>query len=90
MTPGFLGVGRLYIGSPKFIRSDGGIRRLVWMPKELKTLLADDLKKRFADQGAADLMDKIADETVCEDAEKLVEHLTKVGHPALEMEPIVQ
>ena len=33
-TPGFLGVGRLYLTSRKFIAAEGGIRRLVWMPKD--------------------------------------------------------
>jgi len=37
-----------------------------------------------------DLLDKIADESICEDSEKLVEYLSSVGHPALEMDPIIQ
>ena len=32
-TPGFLGVGRLYVLSRKFISGDGGLKRLVWMPQ---------------------------------------------------------
>ena len=42
-TPGFLGVGRLYLSSPKFLSSDGGIQRLVWMPKSLKEEIKDRL-----------------------------------------------
>ena len=45
-TPGFLGVGRLYISSKKFISAEGGLKRVVWMPKELKEALGDRLKKR--------------------------------------------
>jgi hypothetical protein len=30
----------------------------------------------------------IADETICEDSEKLMEYLAKAGHPALEMDPM--
>ena len=56
------------------------------MPKELKELLADDLKKRFAEQGAPDLLDKIADETVGVDAQVIRDYLESVGHPALTME----
>jgi acetyl-CoA synthase len=88
-TPGFLGVGRLYIASRKFISADGGLKRVVWMPKELKEALADRLKKRCEEIGEAGLFDKIADETIATDAAALVEHLTKVGHPALAMEPLV-
>jgi acetyl-CoA synthase len=85
-----MGVGVNFIFSKKFLFGDGGPKRIVWMPKDLKTRIADEFKKRAEEAGVPDLLDKIADETICEDAEKLVEHLTAVGHPALEMEPIVQ
>ncbi len=89
-TPGFMGVGVNFIFSKKFLFGDGGPKRIVWMPKSLKERIAEDFKKRAAEAGVPDLLDKIADESICEDAEKLVEYLTSVGHPALEMEPIVQ
>ena len=89
-TPGFMGVGVNFIFSKKFLFGDGGPKRIVWMPKALKERIAEDFKKRAAEAGVPDLLDKIADESICEDAEKLVEYLTSVGHPALEMEPIVQ
>jgi len=88
-TPGFLGVGRLYIASRKFISAEGGLKRVVWMPKELKEALADRLKKRCAEIGEPDLLDKIADETVATDAAALVAYLEKVRHPALSMPPLV-
>jgi acetyl-CoA synthase len=87
-TPGFLGVGRLYVTSRKFISGDGGLGRMVWMPKELKEFLADKLKVRGEEIGIPNFIDMIADETICDDAEKLVEHLTAVGHPALAMPPM--
>jgi acetyl-CoA synthase len=88
-TPGFLGVGRLYIISKKFISAEGGLKRVVWMPKELKEALADKLKKRCAEEGVPELFDKIADETVTTDAASLVECLTKAAHPALTMPPLM-
>ena len=88
-TPGFMGVGRLYIISKKFISADGGLRRLVWMPKELKEALADKLKKRGEEEGDPDFINKIADETVATTSEQLVEYLQKVGHPAVQMEAIM-
>jgi acetyl-CoA synthase len=84
-TPGFMGCGKVFLTSKKFLAAEGGFQRLVWMPKELKTLLADDLKKRFTEQGAPDLLDKIADETVGADAAVVKEFLEKNGHPALRM-----
>jgi acetyl-CoA synthase len=88
-TPGFLGVGRLYVLSRKFIPADGGLRRLLWMPKDLKEFYGERLKARAAEEGVPDLVDKIADETVATTGEELVEYLTKVGHPALEMEALL-
>jgi len=88
-TPGFLGVGKLYIVSKKFISAEGGLKRVVWMPKELKELLADKLKKRSQDLGEPDLIDKIADETAAVTSEDLLKFLEKVKHPVLEMEPLI-
>jgi len=88
-TPGFMGIGVNFITSKKFLSGDGGIKRVVWMPKVLKERIAEEFKKRAEDAGAPNLLDKIADETICEDSEKLLEYLTSVGHPALEMEPMI-
>ena len=88
-TPGFLGVGKLYITSKKFISAEGGLKRVVWMPKELKEMLADKLKIRAAQIGEPLLMDKIADETVAISSEELLVFLEKAGHPALSMEPMI-
>ena len=59
-----------------------------YRPKELKDFLRDKLVERGTEMGDPDFVDKIADETVVETGEQLVEFLTKVGHPALEMEPL--
>jgi acetyl-CoA synthase len=88
-TPGFMGIGINFISSKKFLLGDGGIKRIVWMPKSLKERISEDFLKRCADEGAPNLLDMIADETICEDSEKLLEHLAAVGHPALEMSSIL-
>ncbi|MEE4310776.1 MAG: acetyl-CoA decarbonylase/synthase complex subunit alpha/beta [candidate division KSB1 bacterium] len=85
-TPGFMGCGKIFLTSRKFLYADGGIKRLVWMPKELKELLGPDLKKRFEEQGVPDLMDKIADETVCTEAKEVRQFMEKVDHPAIHMD----
>ncbi|NLE57415.1 MAG: acetyl-CoA decarbonylase/synthase complex subunit delta, partial [Planctomycetes bacterium] len=85
-TPGFMGCGKVFLTSRKFLFAEGGHKRVIWMPKELKTLLADDLKKRFAEQGAPDLLDKIADESIATDPNAIKAHMQKVGHPALTMD----
>lgn len=88
-TPGFLGVGRLYITSKKFISANGGFKRIVWMPKELKETLSDKLNERAKEIGEPDFIQKIADETVAKTAEELLPYLEKVNHPALKMEPLI-
>jgi len=89
-TPGFLGVGKLYILSKKFISAEGGLKRVVWMPKELKELLADKLKKCAQDLGDPGFVDKIADETIATTSEELIKFLKQVKHPAMvEMEPLI-
>lgn len=87
-TPGFLGIGRRYVLSEKFISYEGGLKRLVWMPKELKDEMREDLAERAAEMGEPDLVDKIADETTATDGNALVEFLAEAEHPALTMESL--
>jgi len=89
-VPGFMGCGKVFLTSKKFLFAEGGFKRLVWMPKELKELLKDDLLERFAEQDAEGLMDKIADETIASDAHSVREYMEKVKHPALEMEDMAE
>jgi acetyl-CoA synthase len=87
-SPGFLGHSRFYMGSPKFISADGGIKRLVWMPKELKEEMRDVLTKAGEREGVPDLVDKIATEEDAVEESEVLEYLQKVGHPAVEMESL--
>jgi acetyl-CoA synthase len=89
-TPGFMGCGKVFLTSKKFLFADGGHQRVVWMTKELKDLLAADLQKRFAEQGAPDLLEKIADDTITTDSHAVREFMEKVRHPALEMPDMLQ
>jgi acetyl-CoA synthase len=86
--PGFTGIGKIYISSPKFISGEGGQKRIVWMPKQLKEEVGERLKAQLEKMGLPDLFDKIATEEDCEEPDKLVEFLQAKGHPALEMESI--
>ena len=86
--PGFTGIGKIYISSPKFISGEGGQKRIVWMPKQLKEEVGERLKAQLEKMGLADLFDKIATEEDCDEPDKLVEFLQQKGHPALEMESI--
>lgn len=88
-NPGFMGIGKGFIVSRKFLYGDGGIKRIVWMTKSLKETLREAFNIRAAEEGIPDLLDRIADETVAEDAERLLDFLTNVKHPALEMEPMI-
>jgi acetyl-CoA synthase len=87
-NPGFMGIGVNFVTSKKFLHADGGIKRIVWMSKNLKERIAEDFNVRTGEEGIPDLFEKIADETIAEDSEKLMEFLEGVGHPALEMDPM--
>jgi acetyl-CoA synthase len=84
-TPGFIGVGKLYITSKKFISAEGGFARIVWMPRDLKEALGARLKERAAELGLADFYDKIACETTATTPEELLEFLKAKSHPVLSM-----
>jgi acetyl-CoA synthase len=84
-TPGFVGIGKLYITSPKFISAEGGVERIVWMSKALKEEIADRLRQRLEDIGKPELFDMIATEEDAEDPDALVEFLQKAEHPAMTM-----
>lgn len=88
-TPGFLGVSRLYILSDKFISAEGGLKRLVWMPKELKGLLGGRLRKAARDIGEPDLLEQIADEEVATTLDELSSFIKKVKHPVISMESLM-
>ncbi|SMC84059.1 acetyl-CoA decarbonylase/synthase complex subunit alpha/beta [Sporomusa malonica] len=89
-TPGFMGLGRRYLCSAKFIPADGGLGRVVWMPKELKEFLGQDLIDAAVAAGlGADFVDKIADETVGTDEEAILPFLEEKQHPALAMDPMM-
>jgi acetyl-CoA synthase len=87
-TPGVMGHGKFYILSPKFISADGGFKRVVWMSSVLKQQMAEQLQAVSEREGDPNLIEKIADETVCTDVEGLMAYLTEKGHPALEMDPM--
>lgn len=89
-TPGFMGLGKVYITSKKFISADGGFERLVWMPKELKESLSEQIAKRCEEIGDPDFVNKIADETSGTTEEEVFAFLESVAHPALAMDPMFE
>jgi acetyl-CoA synthase len=88
-TPGMMGVGKYYLLSKKFIAAEGGIKRVVWMSKNLKDTLEEELRAVCEHEGVPDLFDKIADDTIATTVEELLPFLEEQGHPALTMEPLI-
>jgi len=88
-TPGVMGHGKYFIISKKFIRADGGLRRIVWMSSFLKQSMAEELKEAAIRAGDPDLIDKIADERVATNEEEVLAYLEQTGHPALAMDPLM-
>ena len=89
-TPGYMGHGRHFIASKKFVSAEGGIERIVWMPKELKDDVAERLNKTaFELYGIENFVDLVADETITSDCEELYAWLTEKNHPVLKMDPLM-
>ncbi|WP_287713545.1 acetyl-CoA decarbonylase/synthase complex subunit alpha/beta [Blautia sp.] len=89
-TPGFMGHGKHFIGSKKFMKAEGGIERIVWMPKELKEFVAERLNQTAKElYGIDNFTDMVGDETIATDPEELVAFLTEKGHPALGLDPMM-
>jgi len=89
-TPGFMGHGKHFIASKKFMKAEGGVARIVWMPKALKDMVGARLNATAKELYNIDnFVDMIGDETVTEDAEALVNYLAEKGHPVLGMEPMM-
>ena len=88
-SPGFVGHGKYNVTQRKFLAGDGGLLRMVWMPKMLKEELGDRLKKRAEELGVPDLLDRIADETVGITEEEILPWLQEKDHPALRMDSIL-
>ncbi len=70
---GACGMALELIRSPKFFQADGGLRRVVWMPKAIK--------ERYKEVIPADVYDKIATEEDVKNTDELTAYLEKVGHP---------
>lgn len=76
---GSCGMALEYLRSPKFFQADGGRKRLVWLPKEIKERYKDVLQ-------AEGVYDKIATEEDANNPDELLEFLEKVEHPWIEGE----
>ena len=88
-TPGFVGVGRLYLSSPKFLSADGGLKRIVWMPKALREDIRERLQKEAERLGEPGLIDQIATEEDAQTEDEVLAFLEKAGHPAMALDPMI-
>jgi acetyl-CoA decarbonylase/synthase complex subunit beta len=74
-SEGFQGMAIEYMRSNKFFAADGGWQRTVWLPKDLKERIGDDIPK--------DVRDKIATEDDATDLESLKAFLKEKNHPVV-------
>ncbi len=88
-TPGFMGCGKAYLASRKFLQAEGGHRRLVWMTRQLKRALGPDLEARLQEQGAAGALELVADESVATDPQQIRAFMERMGHPALKLDDML-
>ena len=74
-SEGYCGMALEYMRSRKFYQAEGGMYRVVWMPKEIK--------ERYRDAIPEDLYDKIATEEDVSNTDELLAFLEERGHPWL-------
>lgn len=89
ITPGFVGHSKLYIASKKFVSAEGGIFRLVWLPRALKEMLREKIDNLGEERGVSGLTDRIADETIGVTEDEIYPFLQEKQHPAVSMDSIV-
>jgi acetyl-CoA synthase len=89
ITPGFVGHSKLYIASKKFVSAEGGILRLVWLPRALKEMLREKIDNLGQERGVSGLTDRIADETIGVTEDEIYPFLQEKQHPAVSMDSIV-
>jgi len=73
---GFSGLSLEYMRSPKFLQADGGYRRVIWMPRDLKESVLEFIPE--------DVRDKIATEEDATSIKDLRRFLRENEHPILE------
>jgi len=73
---GFHGISIEYMRSPKFLQTDGGWNRVVWIPSSVKERVKEFVPK--------ELIDKIATENEAKTIEELKNFLKDRGHPIVE------
>lgn len=72
---GFHGLSIEYMRSPKFLQADGGWKRIVWLPKEVK--------ERVKSYIPPEVVDKIATEENAKNVDELKSFLKERGHPVI-------
>ena len=88
-NPGFLGHSKYNITQKKFLKAEGGLMRIVWMPKRLKEEIRERLQKRGEELGMQNFPDMIADETTACTEEEVLAYVTEKGHPCTNMDPLM-
>ncbi len=88
-TPGFVGHGKYNVTQRKYLMGDGGLLRMVWMPKSLKEEIGKRFEVRAKELGVPNLLDMIADESIGVTEDAILPFLTEKGHPALTLPPIL-
>ncbi len=89
VTPGFVGHSKYNITQRKFIAGDGGLKRLVWMPKILKEEIRERLIKRGEEMGIPNFIEMIATEEQGVTEDEIYAFLEQIGHPVLTMDSIL-
>ncbi|NLW71212.1 MAG: hypothetical protein GX061_09055 [Eubacteriaceae bacterium] len=80
--PGFISASKQFITSDKFMKKEGGIKRVLWMPKALKDELKDEINAAADD---VNFYHRIFDETKFTTEAEMLEKAEEQNHPGVMM-----
>ncbi|MCL1914386.1 MAG: hypothetical protein FWG10_11070 [Eubacteriaceae bacterium] len=89
MTPGSMPISKEFLLSNRFLETEGGIKRIVWMPGELKEEMGAGLDNvAIGDFGIENFTALVCDETIAASIVQLASFLEGNGHPIISLEKL--
>lgn len=89
-APGCMGHAKDFLTSEKYLEPEGGLIRVVWMPKALKESLRVKIDETaYTLYHIARFSDMICDETVTTESEALIDFLVEKNHPVVNMKELI-
>jgi len=86
---GLMGHARINLVQTGYLKNEGSIKRIIWMPSILKKDIAENFNELAASMGEPELLNKIADETIAVTEEETIAYNRQKNHPFFNMPPVI-